>query len=872
MAPANPSDRVVPFEFEIAGWRDRARYGVVLIGVGLAYVALAKLGLALASINPSASPIWPPTGLAVAAVLLCGYRVWPAVFIGAFVVNVTTAGSPGTSFAIALGNTLECVVTAALLRRPSGRLPDFETPVAVVRFAALCLTPGPLISATLGVGSLALAGFADRSQLASIWLTWWLGDATGALVITPVIVLWATAPPQALRRDSLIETAAVVIATVLIGMVAFSPLIEQTVVRGPLSFLAILPLILAAMRRGPRDTATVALILSCFAVWGTLMNGGPFAGSTLNDSFLLLLAFIISTSVPSLVLSADVAMRKRIQDNLRAAHQDLDRRVRQRTEDLGQAIGALQSEVEERREIEAKLQEQSVHLLEAQRLANLGSWTWDIATKKVTWSQQIYQIYGASRESFRGTFEDYLERVHPDDRERVRNTVMAAFESGNEFQLDERIVRPDGEIRYLHSTGEVIRNERGEAIRMLGICYDVTERRTTEAALDEAREKLAQAQKMEALGQLTGGIAHDFNNLLMIVSGHAQILRRGLTDEKQMRAIEAITTAASRGENLTRQLLAFSRRQRLTPVVIDLKERIQAVREMLGSSLRGNIQLICDMPEGLWPTEVDLSELELALVNVAVNARDAMPDGGKIRLSVRNVTLKAGGPLRDLVGDFVAIDMADTGAGIPRDVLPRVFEPFFTTKSVGKGTGLGLSQVYGFAHQSGGSVTIDSEPGRGTTITIFLPRSLKPVARTEPAAGAHQRRGGEGSILVVEDNLEVAEVTAALLAQLGYRVIRAESAADALARLERVSVDLVFSDIVMPGPMDGLALAKEIRARHPDVPVLLTSGYSVPVPGSESEFQILRKPFELSALETGVREALRRPPPRGAAAAGGSPG
>jgi PAS domain S-box-containing protein len=642
-------------------------------------------------------------------------------------------------------------------------------------------------------------------------------------------------------------------------MVAFSPLIEQTVVRGPLSFLAILPLILAAMRRGPRDTATVALILSCFAVWGTLMNGGPFARSTLNDSFLLLLAFIISTSVPSLVLSADVAMRKRVEESLRAAHRDLDRRVRQRTEDLGQAVGALQSEVEDRREIEAKLQEQSVHLLEAQRLANLGSWTWDIASKKVTWSQQIYEIYGATPGSFRGTFEDYIERVHPDDRERVRNTVMAAFETGNEFQIDERIVRPDGEIRHLHSTGEVIRNERGQAIRMLGICYDVTERRKTEVALDEAREKLAQVQKMEALGQLTGGIAHDFNNLLMIVSGHAQILRRGLTDERQIRAIEAITTATSRGESLTRQLLAFSRRQRLTPVVIDLKERIEAVREMLGSSLRGNIELICDLPEGLWPTEVDLSELELALVNVAVNARDAMPDGGKIRLSVRNVTLQAGGPLRDLVGDFVAVDMADTGAGIPRDVLPRVFEPFFTTKPVGKGTGLGLSQVYGFAYQSGGSVAIDSELGRGTTITIFLPRSRKSVAHTWPAADAQQRRSGDGSILVVEDNSEVAEVTAALLAQLGYRVICAESAADALARLAQGSVDLVFSDIVMPGPMDGLALAKEIRARHPDVPVLLTSGYSDPVPGSEIEFRILRKPFELSALEAGVREALRRP-------------
>ena len=217
---------------------------------------------------------------------------------------------------------------------------------------------------------------------------------------------------------------------------------------------------------------------------------------------------------------------------------------------------------------------------------------------------------------------------------------------------------------------------------------------------------------MEALGQLTGGIAHDFNNLLMIVSGYAQILQSRLSEAKDLQAVEAIRAAADRGEKLTRQLLAFSRRQQLMPVVVDLRQRIDAVRDMLVPSLRGNIELICDIEDKIWPVEVDLGELELALVNIAVNARDAMPDGGIITLSARNVVLKPGSAAGALEGEFVALALIDTGTGMPPDVLQRVFEPFYTTKPVGKGTGLGLSQVHGFANQSGGAVTVSSEPGQ----------------------------------------------------------------------------------------------------------------------------------------------------------------
>jgi PAS domain S-box-containing protein len=984
LTAARTLGRSLPADLRAAGPSAWGRYAAVLLGVGACYFALARGGLALASINPSASPVWPPTGLALAAVLLCGYRVWPAIFAGAFAANATTAVSAEIALPIALGNTLEALVSGALLRRWSGGLATFETPLGVVRFAAVTVAPGALISATVGVGSLALAGLAELGQAGSIWLTWWLGNATGALVLTPLIVLWALTPQASLKGRTLIAPAAVYAVAAVVGAVAFSPLSEPTIWRGPLSFLAVLPLVLAALRCGVRDTATVAFILAAFAVWGTAMDGGPFARSTLNDSFLLLLAFIISTSFPSLVLSADVATRKRVEQTLRAAHATLDGNVRERTEALNQAVAALQSEVEDRRQVEAQLREQQVHLLEAQRLADVGSWSWDVKQNRVTWSDQLHAIYGTTPQDFIGTVEDYLGRVHPEDRPRVQEALAEVLKSGSEFQIDERIMRPDGTTRHLRSTGKVVRDESGSAVRMLGVCQDVTERknaelalreseqryrllvesahdhaifmldpcgrivswnsaaerlygysaqevigrefsmfltdddrgdgvarqiltraaetgkfetegwrvrkdgsrfwassvidaihdqdgtlvgfvkimrdfterRRTQAAIEETREKLAQAQKMEAIGQLTGGIAHDFNNLLMIVSGHAQILRRGLTDPQKLRAVEAIAAAASRGESLTRQLLAFARRQPLSPVVVDLAERIEAVREMLARSLRGDIEFRCDLEPGLWPVEVDASELELALVNIALNARDAMPDGGRIVLTGRNVCLRRGESPGELIGDHVAVAVSDTGCGIPRDVLPKVFEPFFTTKSVDKGTGLGLSQVYGFAQQSRGAVSIDSELGRGTTVTIYLPRSLKTPSTSIPTK-APQPGTAVGTILVVEDNSEVAQVTAALLQQLGYGVIHANSAAEALTRLAGGGIDLVFSDIVMPGAMDGIALAREIRARHPDIPVLLTSGYSDVAHHADSEFAIMRKPFQLASLDQAVRTTLQ---------------
>jgi signal transduction histidine kinase/CheY-like chemotaxis protein len=315
-------------------------YAGGLVAIGVIYFVLAKGGLTLASIHPSATPIWPPTGVALAAVLLWGYRTWPAIFIAAMIANATTAGSVATAIAIATGNTLEAVVGAYLVNRWSSGCNTFSRPNSVAKFALICIVIATPISASIGLTSLAAAGYIDRTNFVNAWVTWWLGDVTGALVITPVIVLWASSHDHAFNRNEFLETVGVLATAAVVGLIAYSPLIEQTPSRDPLGFLAILPMLWAALRRGPRDTATVALVLAGITIWGTLTGGGPFTTADLNVSFLLVLMFLISITVPSLLLSADVEVRKKGEESLRRAQIELERKVAERTQELELANAA----------------------------------------------------------------------------------------------------------------------------------------------------------------------------------------------------------------------------------------------------------------------------------------------------------------------------------------------------------------------------------------------------------------------------------------------------------------------------------------------------------------------------------------------------
>jgi PAS domain S-box-containing protein len=986
--------------------RGVAKYALELAIIGVSYFVVAKAGLTLAAIYSSAVPIWPPAGLALAAVLLRGLRIWPAIFAAAFAVGVPpdiadarVAESILPSLGVAAGNTLEAIIGGYLINIWSQGRRTFDTAAAVAKFALVGLGPSAMIGALVGAGSLYLAADVEWGNFVALGATWWLRDAAGALVITPVVVLWAIADFRGFNLDKVLASCATIVVASAVGLVAFSPLIEQSVTRSALGFLAVLPLLWAALRCGGRDTATAVLILSCFAAWGTLAGGGPFAGATLDDAFLPLIAFMLSISVVSLALSAHVAGRKRIETKLRQqehilramfsqsvvgiaqidtagrftlvnnefcgivrrpapqllqmrmqdliepddlpyirnligqaihtgegfaietrhvlpdgarlwvrsnvsaitdrggavhhlmmvaedvtarrraeedlqrAHDDLQRTVAERTATLKQTSNVLHTEIEQRKRVEAALKHDIAERRKAQEALMESEWRFRTVIQGVT----DYAIFMLDRSGYITNWNVGAQRIHQYTAAEIVGQHFSRFYSEEEQYRGEPAralqvaayegkcavegwrVRRDKSLFWASAVIEAVRDEAGTLAGFVNITRDITERREAQASLERAQEQLAQSQKMEALGQLTGSIAHDFNNLLMIVSGHAQLLRRRLTDPKHLQAIDAVHSAANRGESLTRQLLAFSRRQPLNPVVVDLKQRIEAVYEMLVGSLRGNVQLKCDIPADVWPVEVDIAELELALVNIAVNARDAMPGGGLIKLSARNISLKKSDGVDQLEGEFVALAMTDTGVGIAPDVLPRIFEPFFTTKALGKGTGLGLAQVYGFSHQSGGTVVATSTVGSGTTITIYLPRRQAVPVEAVQAPPTQPIVPAQGTILVVEDNAEVADITASLVEQLGYQTARAENATDALNRLRRGDkIDLVLSDVVMPGGMNGIALAQEIGNHYPHIPVVLTSGYNDVVQTAQNRFTILRKPFQLSALEKSIREALER--------------
>jgi PAS domain S-box-containing protein len=478
----------------------------------------------------------------------------------------------------------------------------------------------------------------------------------------------------------------------------------------------------------------------------------------------------------------------------------------------------------------------------------------------------------------------WLAAIHPDGRERVHAAGHAAVAEHAQYDLEYRLRRHDGAYRWFQARGVMVRDATGRIARWFGTSTDIDEQKRATADLRElhetlerrveertrelavetaeraaAEEALRQAQKMQALGQLTGGIAHDFNNLLTVIQGSADFLRRpDLSRERRERYIGAIAETASRAASLTQQLLAFARKQPLKPEVFNLNRRMPQIAGMLGRMIGAHYRLDIDLAPDLWPIEVDPNQLEIALVNIGVNARDAMPEGGALIIKARNAAL-SNETGTGLVGEFVCLSVADTGSGMTPEIRDRVFDPFFTTKDVGKGTGLGLSQVYGFAAQSGGDVRIESEAGRGTTIILHVPR-----ARTEPKpvlveSAPEQLEAGQGLVLLVEDNSQVGEFAQTLLEELGYGVIRAESAPAALRILEGgADVDIVFSDVVMPG-MTGVDLARELKRGRPGLPVVLTTGYSDPLAGGGAgEFPLLSKPYRMDSVAAILRRTLAR--------------
>jgi len=413
-------------------------------------------------------------------------------------------------------------------------------------------------------------------------------------------------------------------------------------------------------------------------------------------------------------------------------------------------------------------------------------------------------------------------------------------------------VRKDGTRFWASVVIDAIRDDEGKLIGFAKITRDMTEKREAQLRLDESREQLFRSQKMEALGQLTGGLAHDFNNLLTAILGACELGLRNVNDPKKVgRMLEGVKGSAQRGAGLTRQLLAFARAQPLQMKQIDLRQFFADVTMLLRPSLRSNIEVITEISDQLWPIDADAGALELAMLNLAFNARDAMKEGGSLKISAHNEVLS--GEPDGLRGEHVVLRISDTGTGMSRDVMDRVFEPFFTTKGYGEGTGLGLSQVFGFMKQIGGAITVESEPGKGSAFALYLPASHGNVMDDK-----HPNGRGLGRVLIVEDDTLVAELAAGMLSELGFECTVTHSAKEALETLASGSKPkLIFTDIVMPGGISGIELARKVRDRFPELPILLTTGYSEQVAGNHG-FPVLQKPYEMEHLASALGDVLKR--------------
>ncbi len=470
----------------------------------------------------------------------------------------------------------------------------------------------------------------------------------------------------------------------------------------------------------------------------------------------------------------------------------------------------------------------------------------------------------------------WLAFVHPDDQPLAIAQWQASLATSEPYEVEFRLRNSEG--RYMWwlaraqkqpDTGrwigtatelETIVAARDMLARSREELERAVEARTAE--LRDAEEQLRQSQKLEAIGQLTGGVAHDFNNLLTVIRGSVDLLQRpGITDERRDRYIEAISDTVTRAAKLTGQLLAFARRQALQPDVFDVVADVSAITDMVRTLTGSRVQVDMQLPAEALHVDADPSQFDTAVVNLVANARDAMEGEGALTIKVSASEGIPGDGGRDVAGDFVAISVTDTGTGIPPEVQEQIFEPFYTTKGLGQGTGLGLSQVYGFTMQSGGEVRLKSEMGKGSTFTIYLPRVPAPAesATTLPPGGL--TADGDGiCVLVVEDNPEVGIFAQQTLAELGFHAIFADNGATALDELAKrdAAVDVVFSDVMMPG-MSGLELGEEIRRRHPDLPVVLTSGYShVLAQRGSAGFELLQKPYSMEQLSQTLQKAARR--------------
>jgi PAS domain S-box-containing protein len=543
----------------------------------------------------------------------------------------------------------------------------------------------------------------------------------------------------------------------------------------------------------------------------------------------------------------DISDRKKAEEAKQQLNETLEQRVEERTREMAEAFDRL------------RVSEQRFRLL-VQGVTDYAIFMLDLDGSVTNWNLGAERIYGYTASEIVGC---HFSRFHA-ERDRERRLPEAALDTARRagrYEGEGWRVRKDGTTLWVNAIIDAIHDDAGQLIGFAKITRDLTERR----AADEQRR---QAQKMEAIGQLTGGVAHDFNNLLTAIIGNLEMLATASREgSAAKRYADAALRAAARGGRLTEHLLAFSRRQEIRPRTVSVNDILSETLILCQKTVGEGIELEVRLQPGIWACHIDRDQFEAAMLNLVANARDAISRSGRLTIATENVTAGNSEGFDLVAGDYVVVSVTDAGCGMTADELARAFEPFFTTKEVGKGTGLGLSQVYGFAQQSGGAARIESRKGVGTTVRIYLPRDNGPLADHAATADARSGAASDGAtILIVEDDPDVREMIDAMLSDLGYRTWVARTGPEALAILDHEGcVDLMFTDIVMPAGISGIDLARSALRSRPDLKILLTSGYTGAEPEAQSarrEFPFIAKPYRAPALARKLREVLSGPPLR----------
>jgi signal transduction histidine kinase/integral membrane sensor domain MASE1/ActR/RegA family two-component response regulator len=894
LMPAGPHTTLKPEPREL----------VAMLALAALYFIAGKFGLSLAIIHPSASMVWPPSGLAFAAVLLWGYRLWPGVFLGAFLVNITTQGTLLTTLGIAAGNTLESLLGAWLIQQFANGPKVFERARNIFKFVLLAAFLSTTVSATFGVTSLALGGYVPWSSYGDIWLTWWLGDITGVLLAGPVLVIWATQPYPTLKLSRILEAVGLLLTLALTGYFAF---MYQT--RPGLEFLAILPLLWAAFRYGQRGAVTAAFLTFAVALTGVLRGTGPFATGETHQSLLYLQGFTGTIAMAALVLASVVTEHARTEQRLEV--QEAVSRILADSPDLQNASSKILQVLCERAKWSSGAlwyvdrEANQLSCLEVWQVPSLEAPLFEADSRQRKFASGV-GLPGRVWQSAEPTWipdvtkDGNFPRAPLAAQEGLRAAFGFPINVGGEAvgmiecfsrevrALDDDFLRITGDIGS--QVGRFIERRRSEELLAqakddLLKANEQLERRVQRRTADLERantalvknledqkkleQQLRQAQKMESIGTLAGGIAHDFNNSLNIIKAYAMLLRaRYPADQQILDSVKIIDEEIERGASVVRQLLTLARKTETLLRPTDANSIVVSVSELIKQIFPRTIEVRLNLGSTLPAVLADSNQINQALLNICVNARDAMPTGGELILATERIEADRMQRLvtEDAIDPYVCISIIDNGLGMEEGVRSRIFEPFFTTKGFGEGTGLGLAMVYGIMRNHHGVVDVESEPGRGSTFRLYLPvvqqsqpspLTGSPTGDTLPAKSASHR----GTVLVVEDEQPMVLLLTNALVKAGYQSIIAMDGEEAieLYRQNRDKIDIVLMDLGLP-KVTGADVIRFMKKQDPTTKIIVTTGYLEPELKSElfgtGVKDYIHKPYSVDAVIKTVQSAL----------------